>query len=86
MAVIMRAPEIGNARFSVPYSGTPAIGDSIILTVKTSGITTVAFYYDGDWVKSNGIIVESIDNNIISFLAQGYTVGTYAAYIPGPNH
>lgn len=86
MDAIMRAPELVSALFSVPYSGTPAIGDSIILTVKTNGITTVAMYYDGDWVKSNGISVISIEDNTVSFTAGGYTVGTYAAYIPGPNH
>jgi hypothetical protein len=85
MAAIMRVPELVSVSFSVSYSGTPAIGDSIITTVKTNGITSVAMYYNGSWVVSNGIILKSSENNTISFLAQGFA-GAYAAYIPGPNH
>ena len=86
MGGIMRAPSY-SADFEIPYSGTHALGDCI-LVMDLEGSPIIDAYYDGiKWVyDENSINYFSDENNVISFNTM--SVGNYssAALIPGPNH
>ena len=85
MSGIMRAPSFG-AYFEIPYSGTLAAGDCILIT-DVSGVTSVVTQYDGSmWSQKDNIDYFSYENNVISFNIIGYGYESCAAFIPGPNH
>ena len=83
----MRAPSKG-VYFEIPYSGTHASYDCI-LVIDTGARPSIEAYYDGiRWVYEDHITSFSDENNVISFcttyiLSDGFG---RAALIPGPNH
>ena len=83
----MRAPSKG-VYFEIPYSGTHASGDCILVT-SSGAMPSVEAYYDGiRWVYRDSIIIFSDENNVISFRTRHLPtdkIGS-AALIPGPNH
>ena len=87
MGGIMRAPTKG-VYFEIPYSGTHATGDCILVT-SSGAMPSVEAYYDGArWVYGEYIISFSDENNVISFRTRHIltdNIGS-AALIPGPNH
>ena len=81
----MRAPSY-SAYFEIPYSGTLAVGDCILVT-DISGVTSLVAQYDGSmWSQGDNINYFSDENNVISFDINGYGYNSRAAFIPGPNH
>ena len=81
----MRAPSKG-VYFEIPYSGTHAAGDCILVT-SSGAIPSVEAYYDGTrWVYGEYIISFSDENNVISFHTTNILDNGVAALIPGPNH
>ena len=86
MSGIMRAPSYG-AYFGIPYSGTHALGDCI-LVMNSGGSPIIDAYYDGiKWVyDENSIDYFSDENNVISFHTMSVGYNSTAALIPGPNH
>ena len=85
MSGIMRAPSF-SAYFEIPYSGTLAVGDCILVT-DISGVTSVVAQYDGSmWSQEDNINYFSDENNVISFTTMSVLDDGYAALIPGPNH
>ena len=86
MGGIMRAPS-RSTPFAIPYSGTHALGDCIlVMNIGYSPIINA--YYDGtEWVYDENIINNfSDENNVISFRTMSVIDEGYAALIPGPNH
>ena len=85
MSGIMRAPSLG-ANFAIPYSGTPAVGDCILVE-SLRGYATIVAHYDGTaWLCVDGITNFYDENNVISFRAEAYRSDSSAAFIPGPHH
>ena len=86
MSGIMRAPSF-SAYFEIPYSGTHALGDCI-LVMPSGGSPIIDAYYDGiKWVyDENSIDYFSDENNVISFNLAGSNIQGSVAFIPGPNH
>ena len=84
MSGIMRAPSY-SAYFEIPYSGTHASGDCIL--VASEGDVFVAAFYDvSGWLYDEYFVPYfSDENNVISFNLAGNIQGS-AAFIPGPNH
>ena len=87
MGGIMRVPS-GGAYFEIPYSGTHASGDCILVTSSRTR-PSIEAYYDGiRWVYEDHITSFSDENNVISFCTTyilSDSLGS-AALIPGPNH
>ena len=82
----MRAPSQG-VYFEIPYSGTHASGDCILVKPSTSEGPSIDAYYDGNkWVYEDYITSFSDENNVISFRTLMILSGGNAALIPGPNH
>lgn len=86
MGGIMRAPSF-SAYFEIPYSGTHALGDCI-LVMNSGGGPIIDAYYDGiKWVyDENSIDYFSDENNVISFDTKSVGSDSSAAFIPGPKH
>ena len=85
MSGIMRAPSRG-AYFSIPYSGTRADGDCI-LVISMGGTPSICASYNGTrWVYDDHTTDFSDENNVISFLTNVVVDNGYAAFIPGPHH
>ena len=85
MSGIMRAPSRG-AYFSVPYSGTCADSDCI-LVISMGGTPSVCAYYNGtSWVYDDDTTDFSDENNVISFFTSMVIDVGRAAFIPGPEH
>ena len=84
----MRVPS-GGAYFEIPYSGTHASGDCILVTPSGGARPSIEAYYDGiRWVYEDHITSFSDENNVISFCTMyilSDSLGS-AALIPGPNH
>ena len=81
----MRAPSY-SAYFEIPYSGTLAVGDCILVTY-ISGLTSLVAQYDGSmWSQGDNMNYFADENNVISFNINGYDYNSRAAFIPGPNH
>ena len=82
----MRVPSNG-VDFEIPYSGTHAVGDCI-LVMPSGGSPIIDAYYDGiEWVyDENSIDYFSDENNVISFRTSKILSGGSAALIPGPSH
>ena len=82
----MRAPSF-SASFEIPYSGTHALGDCI-LVMPSGGSPIIDAYYDGiEWVyDENFIDFFSDENNVILFHTMSVGIESNAAFIPGPNH
>ena len=86
MGGIMRAPTHGVC-FEIPYSGTHASGDCILVKPSTIEGPSIDAYYDGNkWVYKDYIISFSDENNVISFRTVQILSGGRAALIPGPSH
>ena len=86
MGGIMRAPSKG-VYFEIPYSGTHASGDCILVTLQGGTMPRLDAYYDGiRWVYEDHITSFSDENNVISFRTTQITDSGRAALIPGPNH
>ena len=85
MSGIMRAPSRGSY-FSIPYSGTCANGDCI-LVISMGGMPSVNAYYNGhEWICDDLTTDFSDENNVISFKTMSVLDDGYAALIPGPKH
>ena len=85
MSGIMRAPSRG-AYFSIPYSGTRAVGDCI-LVISMGGTPSICAYYNGNrWVYDDDTTDFSDENNVISFLTRKVVDTGRAAFIPGPGN
>ena len=85
MRGIMRAPSQGKY-FSIPYSGTLAVNDCILI-LPLGGSPQVSLCYKGNtWVYKDSIMDFSVENNVISFLDMSVLDDGVAAFIPGPNH
>lgn len=87
MSGIMRAPDPGDASrsMSIPYSGTLANNDMLVLTFQT-GIPKIGAYYESSAWKTTSYVREFVDsNNVLTFIANGSGFEK-AAFIPGPNH
>ena len=84
MSGIMRATS-QSTPFAIPYSGTRAIGDCILIVIE--GNAAVVAVYDGSrwWYEDYAVTYFSDENNVISFSLDGNVQGS-AAFIPGPNH
>ena len=85
MGGIMRAPSYG-AYFEIPYSGTHASGDCILVNTPGAGSPTIVAYYIDRWRYEDYITGFSDENNVISFKTRSVLDSGYAALIPGPNH
>lgn len=89
MSGITRAPSRAPSRgayFSIPYSGTRADGDCI-LVISIGGSPSICAYYDGiRWVCDDHTTDFSDENNVISFLTNLVLDVGRAAFIPGPEH
>ena len=86
MRGIMRAPSQGKY-FSIPYSGTLAVNDCILVLPLGGSPEVHACYKGNTWIYKDYIIDFSDENNVISFLDMGVLDdGGVAAFIPGPNH
>ena len=86
MGGIMRAPTKG-VYFEIPYSGTHASGDCILVKPQTIQGPRIDAYYDGDkWVYEDYITSFSDENNVISFRTTSILDTGSAALIPGPSH
>ena len=82
----MRAPSPG-VYFEIPYSGTHASGDCILVKPPTTEGPSIDAYYDGNkWVYEDYITSFSDENNVISFRTSKVLSGGSAALIPGPSH
>ena len=82
----MRAPTPG-VYFEIPYSGTHARGDCILVVPSIIAGLSIDAYYDGEkWVYGDYIISFSDENNVISFRTMHVLDSGNAALIPGPNH
>ncbi len=87
MSGIMRAPDPGDATrsMSIPYSGTLADNDMLVLTF-SAGIPEIGAYYESGAWKTTSYVRELVDsNNVLTFIANGSDFEK-AAFIPGPNH
>ena len=86
MGGIMRVPS-GGAYFEIPYSGTHAKGDCILVISFGESSPSINAYYDGiRWVYEDHITSFSDENNVISFYTTYVVDNGGAALIPGPNH
>ena len=86
MGGIMRAPSQG-VDFEIPYSGTHARGDCILVISLEGGRPRSNAYYDGSrWVYEDYITGFSDENNVISFRTTRLADNGRAALIPGPSH
>ena len=86
MGGIMRAPSMG-AYFEIPYSGTHARGDCILVTSLATEKPSVDAYYNGTrWEYEDYITGFSDENNVISFHTSHIVDNGRAALIPGPHH
>ena len=86
MSGIMRAPSKG-VDFEIPYSGTHASGDCILVNSAVVGSPTMVAYYDGvRWIYEDNITGFSDENNVISFHTKIIVEAGIAALIPGPSH
>nr|DAK80935.1 MAG TPA: hypothetical protein [Caudoviricetes sp.] len=85
MSGIMRAPEAYN-RYSIPYSGNPAIGDSVIAVDDGGVISVAAWYTTAGWqISPVGVSGITDENNTLDVIFAA-SWGNKAAFIPGPNH
>ena len=86
MGGIMRAPSQG-VYFEIPYSGTHASGDCILVSPLGEARPSINAYYRGTrWEYEDYITDFSDENNVISFHAMNLVDNGIAALIPGPNH
>lgn len=86
MGGIMRAPSNG-VDFEIPYSGTHASGDCILVNSAGVDRPTMVAYYDGyRWIYEDYITGFSDENNVISFHTTIIVDAGIAALIPGPRH
>ena len=85
MSGIMRAPSQG-VNFSIPYSGTRAVGDCILVSPGEGSPSIDAYYTGNEWICKDSVIYFSDENNVISFKTLSVLDDGYAALIPGPNH
>ena len=87
MGGIMRAPS-GGAYFEIPYSGTHASGDCILVTSSGARPSIEAYYNGIRWVYEDHITSFSDENNVISFCTTYILSDNFgsAALIPGPSH
>ena len=85
MSGIMRAPAPGFT-FEIPYSGTHAMGDCILIANEAIRASVVAYYDVSGWSHENYITYFSDENNVISFRIESMGGDIRAAFIPGPNH
>ena len=88
MGGIMRAPSKG-VYFEIPYSGTHALDDCILVTSSGRAGPIIEAYYDGiRWVYGDRTTSFSDENNVISFYTTHVQTDhiNSAALIPGPNH
>ena len=82
----MRAPGKG-VYFEIPYSGTHASGDCILVIPVGEARPRINAYYSGTrWEYEDYITSFSDENNVISFRTLMILSGGNAALIPGPNH
>ena len=82
----MRAPSQG-VYFEIPYSGTHASGDCILVKPSTIEGPSIDAYYDGEkWVYKDYITSFSDENNVISFRTTTVVDSGFVALIPGPCH
>ena len=87
MSGIMRALPLG-AHFAIPYSGTPAVGDCILVE-NLRGYAAIVALYDGTaWLCIDGTGTTEIydENNVISFHTESFGRDSSAAFIPGLHH
>ena len=86
MGGIMRAPS-NRVHFEIPYSGTHARGDCILVTSLGAERPSIDAYYNGmRWEYKDYITGFSDENNVISFYTTHIVDGGSAALIPGPKH
>lgn len=87
----MRGPSV-SYNFSIPYSGTLAYGDCVLLVgyfQGSVGINIVATYSQLSqlWNTKDGIQVSTdTENHILRIQSSVINEDTKAAFIPGPNH
>ena len=86
MGGIMRAPS-PTSRFEIPYSGTHAYGDCI-LVINPEEKPIAYAYYDGiEWVYDPSFVAHfSDENNVITINTMSAGPDSHAAFIPGPGH
>ena len=85
MSGIMRAPASG-LPFAIPYSGTLAAGDCILIVTGAGYVDIVARYNADTWLYKDNVTDFSDENNVISFKINGCDGDSEAAFIPGPRH
>ena len=86
MSEIMRAPSKG-VYFEIPYSGTHARGDCILVISSGGESPSINAYYNGiEWVYEDNITGFSDETNVISFYTRDVVDNGSAALIPGPNY
>ena len=87
----MRGPQV-SYNFSIPYSGTLAYGDCVLLIgyfQGSVGINIIATYSSTAqvWNTESGIQVSTDTENHILHIQSGVIdEDAKAAFIPGPNH
>lgn len=85
MSGIMRAPE-RYVSFSIPYSGSPALNDCILIATASGSVSVIASYTTGGWSHEEYITYFSDENNVISFKTSSVGSDSSAAFVPGPEH
>ena len=86
MSGIMRVPSNG-VDFEIPYSGTHARGDCILVISLGGEMPSINAHYNGiEWVYEDYITCFSDENTVISFKTMSVLDDGYAALIPGPKH
>ena len=85
MSGIVRAPS-RVVYFSIPYSGSHALNDCILIATAIGSINMIASYTMGGWSYESYITYFSDENNVISFKTSSVGGDSSAAFIPGPEH
>ncbi len=85
MSGIVRAPSLG-VHCVIPYSGTPQVGDCILISNAIGEVHIAANYFMGRWSLDNHTTNFSDENNVISFDTDYIGGDGRAAFIPGPRH
>lgn len=85
----MRAPSATYV-FSIPYSGTLANGDCVLLVGRFSGsekVHIIAYYKVSNWIPATYVDVsDDKDNHILHIKTNVTNESAKVAFVPGPNH
>lgn len=81
----MRVKPSPSYEFSIPYSGTLANGDCVLLVTPTYD-SIEATYMNGVWQLTSAVLSLKDTEHIIHIRFDGIDSATKATFVPGPNH